>query len=283
MLASYVRRVGDGFDLINFHNFQTPSIMLAALVTLRPFVITTYYHGGCPAPEDRTSPIPHAPGPCPFQSPTDHLSLAAGATHPRLRLPRVATGVSIIPGGKSIPAEERHGQQERRLLCVGRLVSHKQVERVVQGVAWAAPGTTLTVVGSGPTLEQVETEVRVLGLAGRVRLVGNVNEAELRQFFAESEAFITMSTSESFGLSLLDALGAGLPCVISAIPAHEEVAQYAPGRTVRVPPNVGAPELGAAIDAAFRLPWLLPSGLPTWDESCDATLRVYEAAIHASD
>lgn len=46
VLASYVRRVGDGFDLINFHNFQTPSIMLAALVTLRPFVITTYYHGG---------------------------------------------------------------------------------------------------------------------------------------------------------------------------------------------------------------------------------------------
>jgi glycosyltransferase involved in cell wall biosynthesis len=81
------------------------------------------------------------------------------------------------------------------------------------GVAQAIPNAHLLLIGSG--IQQFEEEIRnlvgELELTERVRFTGRVAYDELPAYLAMCNIFVTASITEVHPLSVIEAMGAGLP------------------------------------------------------------------------
>jgi glycosyltransferase involved in cell wall biosynthesis len=76
-------------------------------------------------------------------------------------------------------------------------------------IAPAVPSARLLVVGDGPLAGTLEALVRELSLEERVQLLGY--RRDVPALLAASDAFVHPSREEPFGLSILEAMAAGLP------------------------------------------------------------------------
>lgn len=65
--------------------------------------------------------------------------------------------------------------------------------------------------------------IEILGLRNNVEVKGFVTDDQLIELLNKSKIFIFPSRFEGFGLSVLEAMSCGLPCIISDIPALKEV------------------------------------------------------------
>lgn len=122
-------------------------------------------------------------------------------------------------------------------------------------------GPHLVLVGEGPRRAAVEAEVRARGLAGRVHLAGFA--ADTVPWLLAFDLFVFPSLIEGIGGTLIEALGAALPCVASRTGGLPEVARDEV-EALLVPPGdagalraavgrlLGDPALGARLGAAGR-------------------------------
>ena len=69
----------------------------------------------------------------------------------------------------------------------------------------------LVMVGDGPDRGDAEEETRRLGLADRVHFLGKIDN--VAALLASADMFLLPSSSESFGLSALEALASGVPVI----------------------------------------------------------------------
>lgn len=98
------------------------------------------------------------------------------------------------------------------LLYVGRLAPEKQIEQVRE-VLRRVPGTRLALVGGGPHRPVLEEYFAGLPVV----FAGYRTGAELARAYASADVFVFPSAFESFGLVLLEAMGAGIPVVSSRV------------------------------------------------------------------
>lgn len=132
---------------------------------------------------------------------------------------------------------------------LGRLVGGKRFDVLVRGVA-ALPGAVLVLIGDGPERVRLLRLAAALGVADRVRLLGDRCADEVPALLAACDVLVSPSREETFGLAVLEGLAAGLPVVHAACPALEErPAADAPGAT-RFDGEV--PELVTALRAFAR-------------------------------
>lgn len=117
----------------------------------------------------------------------------------------------------------------RVLAFTGRLVPHKGVDSLLRALAQLPKDVTLVVVGRGPTLPNLLSTARRLGVEERVRFCPNVSDAELPRYLRAADLFVFPSQNrlEGFGLAVAEAMAAGLPVVIADMPGVREV--IAPG------------------------------------------------------
>ena len=106
-----------------------------------------------------------------------------------------------------------------RVLAVGRLSHYKGFEILLDAMRHL-PRVALHLIGGGERAAALRAQVRADGLADRVRLAGHVDDAALRQAYADADVFClpSLDRAEAFGMVLLEAMRAGLPAVASAIP-----------------------------------------------------------------
>lgn len=99
-------------------------------------------------------------------------------------------------------------------VTVGRLVRRKGLDRLL--LAFARPecaGLHLVIVGSGPELEPLRKQAAELGLSSRVLFTGRVEEERKWQILSCSDAYVSATLHEGFGLVYLEGMAAGLPVV----------------------------------------------------------------------
>ncbi|HEX8682152.1 MAG TPA: WecB/TagA/CpsF family glycosyltransferase [Ardenticatenaceae bacterium] len=123
---------------------------------------------------------------------------------------------------------QRYGTGERFLLYVGTLQPRKNLPRLVRAFASIArdfPDVTLVLAGGQGWLnDDLQREIETLGLSGRVRRPGYVEEADLPALVSAADALVFPSLFEGFGLPVLEAMACGTPVLTSNTSSLPEVA-----------------------------------------------------------
>lgn len=144
----------------------------------------------------------------------------------RLRVVHLGTDPDRFrPGLDPSPVRGRFGLPDgdgRWLLTVARLESHKGIDTVLQAlplVLEQAPDVRYAVAGSGSDRERLEKLAAKLGVASRVRFLGQVNDRDLPALYNLAVVYVGASRRaerigvEGFGISLVEASACGLPVV----------------------------------------------------------------------
>lgn len=143
-----------------------------------------------------------------------------------LRQFNVDVHVEVVPNGvdlkdfhAAVPlARAEFGYKEDDVLLVysGRIAPEKNLPFLLKsfaGIAQALPNVYLLLLGSGTLLfeEEIRTLVGELNLSERVRFTGRIPYDQLPAYLAMCDVFVTASVSEVHPLSVIEAMGAGLP------------------------------------------------------------------------
>ena len=136
---------------------------------------------------------------------------------------------------------------------VGRLKAPKTPEVLIQSVrrlAGTHPDLVCLLIGDGPQARHLLKLIHAHRLEGLVRPLGHRNDVP--ELLSACDLFVLSTRSEGMSLSVLEAMAAGLPVVVSRVDGIEEVIEH--GRTgLLVPP--GDPEaLAQALDFLIRFP-----------------------------
>lgn len=122
--------------------------------------------------------------------------------------------VVTIPVGSLDALKYPSGERKpKSLITASRLATEKHVDWLIEAVALAKeeiPEITLDIYGKGGEEEKLRELIAEHALGDSVRLMGQHNLAEVYQNY---EAYIAGSTSEGFGLTLMEAVGGGLPII----------------------------------------------------------------------
>jgi glycosyltransferase involved in cell wall biosynthesis len=110
--------------------------------------------------------------------------------------------------------------------------------------------------GDGLERQCLETRAMDLGLDSFVQFLGN--RTDMPALLAASDIFLSTSLYEGMPLTVLEALNAGLPCVLSSIDEHYDIARSMPG-CMFAPPN-SPEEIAAALEVMAKDP-ISPSAL----------------------
>ena len=105
---------------------------------------------------------------------------------------------------------------EPKLLYLGRLKAYKRIEHVLD-VLEALPGATLDIVGDGDHREALEAEIARRGLGPRVEMYGHVDDRSRAELYARAWILLTASSSEGWGLTVIEAALCGTPSAALAV------------------------------------------------------------------
>ena len=183
-----------------------------------------------------------------------------------------------LPGTDPVPAAKGSTDGRLRLLCVGTVTPRKGQRLLVAALAGVPGDWELTIGGSlerdVTAAQQLRAAIAEAGLDARVRLAGELDEAELAAQYAAADLFVSASLYEGYGMALAEALARGLPIVAAAGGAVGETVPEAAG--LLVPPgDMGA--LRAALRRCLVEPDLLArlragalaarADLPGWSDT----------------
>lgn len=106
-----------------------------------------------------------------------------------------------------------------RVLFVGRFSYYKGIGHLLEAVA-ATPGVRLLLIGDGDLARAVRERAARPDLAGRVALPGSLDDTALAGALAAADVLCLPSVerSEAFGMVLLEAMRAGVPCLATRVP-----------------------------------------------------------------
>ncbi len=104
-------------------------------------------------------------------------------------------------------------RRKHALISAGRLASEKRMNQAIEAVAMArkeVPDVSLDIYGEGAEKEKLQELIDRLGCGDYVRLCGF---QKLDEKYQEYEAYLSASYVETLGVTLLEAVGSGLPIV----------------------------------------------------------------------
>lgn len=139
----------------------------------------------------------------------------------RVLPPSMASDVHLIQYGfdfskfRASAARSVRAGKPIRLINVGSFVDKKNQQlaiRVLADLAARGIDATLELLGDGVNRDRLSSLANSLGVLTRVFFRGNVDRVE--DHLASSDVYLHTATYEPFGLVLLEAMAAGLPCVV---------------------------------------------------------------------
>ena len=134
--------------------------------------------------------------------------------------------IEVVPNGVELNAfleakslaRDEFGYKESDILLVyaGRIALEKNLPFLITsfaGISKAIPNVHLLVMGSGMQQfeEEIRTLVRELKLDPRIRFTGMIPYEKLPAYLTMCDIFVSASVTEVHPLSVIEAMGAGLP------------------------------------------------------------------------
>ncbi len=129
-----------------------------------------------------------------------------------------ADRIDIVSNGIDVPHPSRLLPRSvtPRLIVLGRLVPHKQIEHALDAVAALAgelPELTLDVVGEGWWHSELTAYAERIGVADRVRFHGYVSEIERDELLDAAWLMLVPSVKEGWGIAVMEAAARGVPAI----------------------------------------------------------------------
>ena len=119
-------------------------------------------------------------------------------------------------------ARRRFGVSGFAIVSVGNLVALKGHDLTIEAMT-ALPDATLLIAGGGPLREQLQARAVSLGVADRVRLLGELPHAELAHLYSAADALVLMSEREGWANVLLEAMACGTPALATRVGGNAEI------------------------------------------------------------
>ena len=144
----------------------------------------------------------------------------------------VPSGISLAQHRHRLTPQERQqkrqalgiGPDELVLLNLGRLGNEKNLDELLRHFADDLnKSMKFLIVGDGPARESLEKLADQLGIADRVIFTGMVPPARVQEHYQLGDVFVSASTSETQGLTYIEAAANGLPLLCRADPCLEGV------------------------------------------------------------
>jgi glycosyltransferase involved in cell wall biosynthesis len=143
-----------------------------------------------------------------------------------LRVP--AARITVAYPGVTWMGSPDASAREDLVLFVGSLFSRRHVGELITAFADLArrsPSVRLEIVGDNRTSprEDFEGFARGTGVSDRIVLRSYVSDETLADLYRRARAFVFLSEYEGFGLTPVEALGAGIPIVVLDTPVAREI------------------------------------------------------------
>jgi glycosyltransferase involved in cell wall biosynthesis len=113
---------------------------------------------------------------------------------------------------------------ERIILFAGRLSAEKNLERLIPAldkVLTECPGYTAILCGEGPQHKRIEKWIEKARMGNKMRLLGF--RPDLKRWMERAAVFVSVSLFEGNPNTVLEAMVAGCPLLVSDIPEHREI------------------------------------------------------------
>jgi glycosyltransferase involved in cell wall biosynthesis len=209
---------------------------------------------------------------------------AVGAARPIAVLTDGVDLERFAPGDRASARRALGVEPPSRLVVqVGRLVPGKGLETLLDALPHVTANATVEValVGAGPLAEPLAAQARRLGIAARVRFVGEVAHDDVPRWLQAADVVTLPSVAEGFPNSVREALACGRPVVATPVGDIPRVVTPDVGRLV---PVNDAPALAAALSHVLATAWDAAAirsrvaGM-TWAENARATHAFLSAAL----
>ncbi|MDD2992139.1 MAG: glycosyltransferase [Pygmaiobacter sp.] len=168
-------------------------------------------------------------------APTKKTETLLHRYHVRPPVTVIPTGIDLARFEKAVAAPEKEALQKQLgipaenkiLLFVGRLAKEKNIDELLacRRQMGTDAAVTLLITGDGPERARLERRAAALGLMqnGGVVFAGMVEPQSVPKIYALGDVFVSASTSETQGLTYIEAMAAGLPAVCHADRCLDEV------------------------------------------------------------
>ena len=130
-------------------------------------------------------------------------------------VPIVFNGLNF---SKCIQKQAYSSDEKIKLLHIGRFTAEKNHQCIIDAVRLltdSGVNVSLKLIGEGPLKAEIEQNVRELGLDSVVEFMGA--QSNVYPFLSDADVFMLPSIYEGIPLSLVEAIGTGLPIVASNV------------------------------------------------------------------
>jgi len=152
--------------------------------------------------------------------------LSVGVDPKQIR--RISNGIDVgdfSPLQTRMEAKNKLGLKNKVVMVfVGRLSPQKSLPTLLTALERslpACPGLHLLLLGDGPDRIALEDQAHLLGVRARVEFLGN--QSDVRPFLNAADMFVLPSESEGISNALLEAMSAGLACVVTTVGANFDI------------------------------------------------------------
>lgn len=185
---------------------------------------------------------------------------------------------------------KRQAEGSKDLVLWGRMEEQKGIPellRALREVAGRIPEVRLHLIGEGNMTESYRKQAKDLGVQDRVNFHGWMSVDDIQEFIAKCAVGVFPSRVESFGLSMAEAMGAGLPIIATRVGALPEFIEDGVTGTLVLPGNI--PALYRAIleklENPDRAQALADAGREavrqrfSWDQAAREMTEIYQAVL----
>ena len=143
----------------------------------------------------------------------------------------IPTGIQLERFQNPISQEERRAFRAQYaipedaflLVSLGRLGKEKNIEEILFFLSLLKQGVHFLIVGDGPNKFNLMNKVKELGLDSHVHFTGMVSPLDVAKYYQVADLFVCASTSETQGLTYIEALASGIPALCRADESIENV------------------------------------------------------------
>lgn len=160
-------------------------------------------------------------------------------------VPNIVDVHRFTAGGRQPYAKGKDGP---RLLVTRNLEPIYDIDtslRVLQQVRKTFPAATLTVCGSGPERNRLESLARALEIESAVVFTGRIENEQTAELYRSADVVVNPSLADNMPISVLEALASGVPVVSTQVGGVPYLVQH--GKTALLVPPGDAEAMANAV------------------------------------